>query len=152
MGVEKDRAGTPLSSFYISAQSILYRGSTLPQMCSFDSLHHNVLVSLLISQSESSLQALCITSRRLRDAITAESFQVNRIRMGFAVTDVWIDDRDEDDDLSEEEDEDDLGTQGDDRCLRHFGGCIFLDGATAGRFQCTLIDRMQCYHGKFLSV
>jgi hypothetical protein len=108
---------------------------------------------LLRAPSAAALQALCITSRRLRDAITAESFQVNRIRMGFAATDVWIDDRDEDDlPEEEEEDEDDLGTQGDDRCLRHFGGCIFLDGVTAGRFQCALIDRMQCYHGKFLSV
>jgi hypothetical protein len=136
-------------------------------MCSFDSLHHNVLVSLLISQSESSLQALCITSRRLRDVIVAESFRTDRLRVlaGGVVTvavDAKAEDKDED---FREPDDGGLGYAANyagsmfvngytraAKCTRNFGCSIFVDKTRVGHFDCNLINRLLCVeHGVFLS-
>jgi hypothetical protein len=127
-------------------------------------LDDGLLAFLLVPASVSSLQALCVTNRRLHDAITAESFLVARIRMGITAVEVCLDakqGKDEDCDSDEggfeqdeEEDDDYLGNPGEDnRAIRNFGGSILVDGVQAGRFQCNLVERGYCVaNASFLTV
>ena len=92
--------------------------------------------------------------RRFRGLYASADFRRARVSMGFARVRVTIDPKEdlgEDSDF-EDNDTDDLGSEGEYECIRHFSATVTVDGVRAGGLSATLINRTACVrHKMFLS-